>query len=459
MNSRLKTFLDLDLRRLGGFVILLDIDGTLVADGSQTLPAPVIKKIKELGDKNRVILCSNKRDWERIKKFSQLAGTEFIIGQRKPWFFGIKKQLKGPLVVIGDKFLTDGLLAKLIGAKFIKVKRIKVVRPFWQLAPAANRRFSLFYSLPRTLWSSFFLYCGLKKIKSAGKTTVMTFSISEDYARLWYHFIRKHLNSEAWHFLIVDCAGDFNPKLFPKAQVVRFLNIGHGRKIDFFLKRIDSEIIFLCDDDKYLIDDISEELQLLEEDKAAVVSLAPRLWYKFDIGGATFLPMGTYSLLIKKELILNRRLNFYSPPAISPYKKFPSDSRKQSRYDTGDYLNEQLLLHGHKIVVVNEGRRILGWSGLSSIRHLLFIYNQETVKNGLLAARHFQLGSINGDVIRTLYNLVKFEEFFSLIFKKQPRFFSGFTAAQLRELASGDSMVMEYFAAADRLAEQLKTNA
>lgn len=91
-----------------GAVIFLDVDGTLRPDGDQEMSPEVLKKLAELKAGNEVNLTSNKGN--KTKKPSRRAAEGVDLKGKKA-------------VVIGDKFLTDGLFAKNIGAEFIKVKR------------------------------------------------------------------------------------------------------------------------------------------------------------------------------------------------------------------------------------------------------------------------------------------------------------------------------------------------
>jgi len=122
-------FKDLNTDGLKGYIIFLDIDGTLVDDNTLELNEATKRKVRELEISNQLYLCSNSRNHERNKKVAELAGIEYIDTDiRKPSKMilelvdhsSYKKRL-----VIGDKFLTDGLFAKNIKAEFIKVKRIE----------------------------------------------------------------------------------------------------------------------------------------------------------------------------------------------------------------------------------------------------------------------------------------------------------------------------------------------
>ena len=91
-----------------GAVIFLDIDGTLRPDGEKDMSPQVLIKLEGLKAQNAVRLISNKGS--KIKKPSRVVADGVDIDGKK-------------VIVIGDKFLTDYLFAKNIGAEFIKVRR------------------------------------------------------------------------------------------------------------------------------------------------------------------------------------------------------------------------------------------------------------------------------------------------------------------------------------------------
>ena len=122
-------FKDLNTTALKGYTVFLDIDGTLINDDEYKLSEATLRKIRELEANNKLYLCSNSRNHERNRSVAKLSNTPYLdTDLRKP----SKKILDliedtpfKELLVIGDKFLTDGLFAKNIKAQFIKVTRIE----------------------------------------------------------------------------------------------------------------------------------------------------------------------------------------------------------------------------------------------------------------------------------------------------------------------------------------------
>ncbi len=122
-------FHQLDITKLNNYLILLDIDGTIVCDGSEKIEEDAVLKIKELAKNNKLYFCSNKGACKQRENILNLTGVSCLDApHRKPSkkilrYIENKESL--PLLIIGDKYLTDGFFAKNIGAEFIKVKRLK----------------------------------------------------------------------------------------------------------------------------------------------------------------------------------------------------------------------------------------------------------------------------------------------------------------------------------------------
>jgi len=124
----MNSFQEINIGEINDYIVFLDIDGTIINDDEHKVSEENLQVINELKKYNQVYLCSNSRNRERNIKVGELANAEYIdTNLRKP----SKKILDlidhtpfTKRLVIGDKFLTDGLFAKNIKAEFIKVKRI-----------------------------------------------------------------------------------------------------------------------------------------------------------------------------------------------------------------------------------------------------------------------------------------------------------------------------------------------
>lgn len=116
-------FRDLEIK---GKNVLLDVDGVLVPDALDVLAEGELKSAKELNRNNKVLILSNNRDLDRVKKISIQTGIEAIeTSFKKPNPRTVEGlEFGNNTVVVGDKMYTDGLLAARIGGEFIKVKRL-----------------------------------------------------------------------------------------------------------------------------------------------------------------------------------------------------------------------------------------------------------------------------------------------------------------------------------------------
>lgn len=118
-------FKDLDIEPFKGSQVILDIDGTLLADGAMDIGREeegVLRRIKEI---STVYLFSNGAK-ERSANFAMKYDVSYIDSDYKKPSTQVAKGIPDSprRFVVGDKVLTDGLLALSIGATFIQVARI-----------------------------------------------------------------------------------------------------------------------------------------------------------------------------------------------------------------------------------------------------------------------------------------------------------------------------------------------
>lgn len=132
----MKPFHHLPAATIHGYLILLDIDGTLCADGQTMLTTDTLKTIGALKKNNMIYLVSNKKDHARNNSVSQKTGIPYLkTSLRKPdsrILNLVRPRPKAPRLVIGDLFWTDGRFALKIGARFIQVKtKIATTDAWW----------------------------------------------------------------------------------------------------------------------------------------------------------------------------------------------------------------------------------------------------------------------------------------------------------------------------------------
>jgi hypothetical protein len=178
--------------------------------------------------------------------------------------------------------------------------------------------------------------------------TIFTCSIYPDVTRIWYYCLLKSLRGKQVPVVIYDSGGLLNPTDYPGAKIVRYPNEQHGKKIDHFIKHhLHTDLFYLTDDDAFLTSGevLPYGIHWLEADeKNAIVSYKPRLWWSFIISGQEFPTMGSYSLLVKVSVIKKYSLSF----------EIRKTERKEIRkgggyYDTADFINEYLLQQKYAI--------------------------------------------------------------------------------------------------------------
>lgn len=117
---------------LSGRTIILDIDGTLVPAGATKVSSTMAALVEWLTKHNDVYVFSNKNLPQRNRAVAESLGVPLLQSKfRKPSLRvldGVPREK--PLVVVGDKVLTDGLLAWRAGAEFIHVERLTRGEPF-----------------------------------------------------------------------------------------------------------------------------------------------------------------------------------------------------------------------------------------------------------------------------------------------------------------------------------------
>ncbi len=148
-------FKDLKIEAITQSIVILDIDGTLLADSETVVDdvtAVVVKKLSAQG--NMVYLVSNGFSHKKERNLAiakQLDVTFYASGYKKPLKLAVAPLVAGatkPVIIIGDKFLTDGLLAVNLGVPFVTVRSLRsAADPLYsKIAYALDRLVKKFFS-------------------------------------------------------------------------------------------------------------------------------------------------------------------------------------------------------------------------------------------------------------------------------------------------------------------------
>lgn len=109
-------------------IVILDIDGTLT-DTRQVYISPEIREtIEKLKQHNEVYVFSNNVDSKRNLAVAKDLDVPYLNSSARKPFPSVMDALANPhhkpVVIVGDRWLTDGWFAYNIGGTFIKVQRI-----------------------------------------------------------------------------------------------------------------------------------------------------------------------------------------------------------------------------------------------------------------------------------------------------------------------------------------------
>jgi len=114
------------VQEVRGHTVLLDVDGTLLPDGTAEIDDAVRDAALQLHQENMVYLVSNGNDANRVVRLANDLGVNIApagVPAGKPSAraaHGISSER--PFLVIGDKFITDGLFARVLGVPFLRVR-------------------------------------------------------------------------------------------------------------------------------------------------------------------------------------------------------------------------------------------------------------------------------------------------------------------------------------------------
>lgn len=119
--------------------VFLDVDGTLVPDGGSVVDPSVRDAVVRWKASHRVLLCSNTPQRSRVDAIAHQLGCE-VANRRfrkpNPEILREAGSPTGPVLVVGDRGVTDGLFARRIKAGFIRTlpRRSRTDRPMARLA-------------------------------------------------------------------------------------------------------------------------------------------------------------------------------------------------------------------------------------------------------------------------------------------------------------------------------------
>ncbi len=124
------------LKEQGITALVLDIDNTLTAHGSQELPADIAAWLKKMKAEGFALTLSSNNVKSRVQPFAEKLGLEYIAFSCKPLPFGLaraKNRLhvsKKQVALVGDQLFTD-----IAGARFFGITPLLVLPMYKDTKP------------------------------------------------------------------------------------------------------------------------------------------------------------------------------------------------------------------------------------------------------------------------------------------------------------------------------------
>ncbi len=109
--------------------VVIDIDGTLVTDGLDVPDEAAVRAVSRIAENHDACLVSNKNDPGRNARMARLLSIPYVPG-KKPYgraVSALRRMNAGrlPVITVGDRYLTDGLLALRLGGTFVAVRPLR----------------------------------------------------------------------------------------------------------------------------------------------------------------------------------------------------------------------------------------------------------------------------------------------------------------------------------------------
>lgn len=109
------------LAQRGIAALVLDVDNTLTAHGSQELPAEVAGWLETMRAAGMGLMIASNNSEERVAPFAARLGLDFVAGSAKPLPGGLARAQKkfgvekARMAIVGDQLFTDRLAGALYG--------------------------------------------------------------------------------------------------------------------------------------------------------------------------------------------------------------------------------------------------------------------------------------------------------------------------------------------------------
>ena len=127
------TCITLDFLRQNGIEgLVLDVDNTLTAHGSQELRADIAQWVNDMRAAGVLLMIASNNTKKRVSPFARRLGLPFVSFSLKPspkWLLAARRLWRLPksrMALVGDQFFTDVLAGNLTGVRVLLVRPIAV---------------------------------------------------------------------------------------------------------------------------------------------------------------------------------------------------------------------------------------------------------------------------------------------------------------------------------------------
>lgn len=116
------------LKKLDIQALVLDVDNTLTAHGSQKLPAEVADWLDEMKNAGIPLMIASNNTKKRVEPFANKIGLDYVAMSCKPMTFGLSRArkkfglAKKNIALVGDQLFTDRLAGAIYGIKVLVVE-------------------------------------------------------------------------------------------------------------------------------------------------------------------------------------------------------------------------------------------------------------------------------------------------------------------------------------------------
>lgn len=187
---------------------------------------------------------------------------------------------------------------------------------------------------------------------AASPADCLTCSVIPQLSGLWARLMHRAIPGSP-NIWVADCSGGFRPAhaLGAPIRIRPMINYQHGVKVDLLMyQACSAPFTIVSDDDVFWLNPTPWEWAreaFAADPRLAVVSFVPRERFQWDIDGLDHEPMGSYCLIIRRDLWIREGLSLRGVPK-------PAPSRNKSYrgfYDTGDFANVELIKRGYRVAI------------------------------------------------------------------------------------------------------------